>query len=93
MSKLSKLELAHKHIGRAATLMREHLAAIAAEGSLDDEIDLETALQMDAYNRILGVLDTLNPERNAWPKKEGKCQVVDINQYKADKLNAVCKGG
>jgi hypothetical protein len=64
------------------------LAAIAAEGSLDDEIDMETALQMDAYNRILGVLDTLKPEHSAWPKKEGKCQVVDINQYKAAKIDA-----
>jgi hypothetical protein len=79
----NKLELCYQHIQRAAKLMREHLLLTCDADGLDAELDPHTAAQADVYNELMKLLD-LKPEGSEWPEKDGKCQVVDINQYRSN---------
>ena len=93
MTKHTKIELAYRHVRRAAQLMRDDLNDIAGTGDPEEELDEETCALMDQYNRIIMVLDSLEAPKSEWPSNDGKCQVVDLNTYRMKQLESVCKGG
>lgn len=90
MTKHTRSELAFKHIQRAQKLLREEMDAIVEERGSASDIPptIRNALAL-----IVQIAELMHPVKNEWPTKNGKCQVVDLTEYRQKQLEAVCKGG